>query len=346
MTGEEPAKKEGEQKKSGFVFLPIIYYTKETKVAAGAAAVYYFRALGNKLNSRPSSIRTRMVYTQEGQFRMGLGSDLYFQNEKFRLESNISFKNFIDKFYGIGNKTSKDMEEKYTSRIFKLKLDFQNRVYSYLNAGIRYELENDSIMEVEEGSQLAKEQILGSKGGTASGIGFFLNWDSRDNIYFPSSGSYYRFMLTWFLNNLGSDYDFTEYRLDIRKYIPLFSSHVLAFQSYMNFISGNAPFQMLSLLGGESVMRGFYRGRYRDRNLIAFQMELRIPVWRRLGFASFLGFGDVAGKISHFNMGEFKYSAGFGIRYLLIPEEKLNIRFDVGFGNDSWGIYIIIAEAF
>jgi len=199
---------------------------------------------------------------------------------------------------------------------------------------------------VEEGSQLAKEQILGSKGGIASGIGFFLNWDSRDNIYFPSSGSYYRFMLTSFLSNLGSDYDFTEYRLDIRKYIPLFSSHVLAFQSYMNFISGNAPFQMLSLLGGESVMRGFYRGRYRDRNLIAFQMELRIPVWRRLGLASFLGVGDVAGKISHLNMGEFKYSAGFGIRYLLIPEEKLNIRFDVGFGNDSWGIYIIIAEAF
>ncbi len=126
MAGEEPIKKEREQKKSGFVFLPIVYYTKETKVAAGAAAVYYFRALGNKLYSRPSSIRTRMVYTQEGQFRMGLGSDLYFQNEKFRLKSNISFKNYFDKFYGMGNKTSKDMEEKYTCRIFKLKLDFQN----------------------------------------------------------------------------------------------------------------------------------------------------------------------------------------------------------------------------
>ena len=34
---------------------------------------------------------------------------------------------------------------------------------------------------------------------------------------------------------------------------------------------------MLSLMGGESLMRGYYLGRYRDKNLVAGQVEYILP---------------------------------------------------------------------
>ena len=94
-------------------------------------------------------------------------------------------------------------------------------------------------------------------------------------------------------------------------------------------------------------MRGYYRGRYRDKNMIAFQMEYRImPVWWRLGLVGFVGVGDVAGRLDRFDLGNFKYSYGFGIRYLFMREEKLNIRLDFAYGKGSSGFYIVLREAF
>ena len=61
---------------------------------------------------------------------------------------------------------------------------------------------------------------------------------------------------------------------------------------------------------------------------------------------SFAGFGDVAGKISKFQLRDLKTSVGFGIRCLFVPKEKLNLRFDFGFGKNTSGFYINFMEAF
>jgi len=115
----------------------------------------------------------------------------------------------------------------------------------------------------------------------------------------------------------------------------------------MDIITNNPPFQLLSLFGGRERMRGYYEGRYRDKNMMVFQMEYRVmPVWWRLGLVGFLGFGDVSNTIKNFKLRDFKYSVGGGIRYLFSREEKMNLRLDFGYGKDSSGIYITIGEAF
>jgi outer membrane protein assembly factor BamA len=211
---------------------------------------------------------------------------------------------------------------------------------------MQYEFEHNDITKVEEDGQLVRREILGSEGGTASGLGFLINRDARNNIFSPSAGDFCELSATLFRNGLGSSYDFTRYRLDLRKYFPLFSSHVLAFQGYFNLITGNPPFQMLSLIGGQNLMRGYYRGRFRDKNMIVLQMEYRVPLFRKLGMVGFLGFGDVADNVGNFVLRDFKYSAGFGFRYLLNPQEKINVRLDFGFCNESFGVYIAVSEAF
>lgn len=344
--GQESNKDKDKQKTSGLLWLPVIYYTPETKWAFGVGGMYYFRAPGVKLTSRPSNIGVFLVYTLKKQFIVDVTPDFYLKNEEYRLEGNISFSKFVDKFYGIGNETSFDDEENFTSRITRIRIHFLKRLHPKLKFGFRYNFEHNKITEVEEDGKLENKDILGSEGGTASGLGLVMHWDTRDNVFSPSSGNYHQLSATLYRKALGSDYDFTSYNFDLRRYVSLFSSHVLAFQGYVNFISGDPPFQSLSLIGGDETMRGYYLGRYRDKNMIAVQMEYRMPLWKRIGLVGFVGYGDVAAKISHFDLKSFRYSVGFGLRYMFSPKERLNLRLDVGFGEGTAGVYFTASEAF
>jgi outer membrane protein assembly factor BamA len=194
---------------------------------------------------------------------------------------------------------------------------------------------------------LATQNVLGNAGGNISGAGLTASYDTRDNVYFPASGRYYNVAVSWFDGAVGSDYDFINYNLDVRQYFSVTPSQVLVTQVFANFISGDPPFQAMSQLGGKSLMRGYYAGRYRDKNMMILQAEYRLPLWKRFGLVGFAGGGDVANKLSRFTVNDFKTSYGVGIRYAVSPKEKINIRLDLGFGKDPFvGPVITIGEAF
>lgn len=334
------------QNKSSFIFLPIIYYTPETKIAGGVGGIYYFRTSGKKSNSRPSSILADVVYTQEKQVLLEFYPDLYMKNGEYHLVGSLRYRKYSEKFYGIGNNTSNDMEEIYSFRNAQFNISFLKKVYEKLYVGMQYELEHNRITEVKEDGQLANLDIVGEEGGLASGLGVTLNWDSRNNIFYPTEGRFVQISAKIFKRAFGSRYIFNKYNLDFRQYFPLFSSHALALQGYINVITGDPPFQMLSLLGGQNIMRGYYKGRFRDKNGIVLQIEYRIPIWWRLGLVGFVGYGDVADDIKNFKIRSFKYTVGWGIRYKINRKEGTNLRVDFGFGRESSGVYFTVNEAF
>jgi outer membrane protein assembly factor BamA len=340
---EEKDKESKSSQDSSFFALPVIFYTPETKLALGAGGGYYFRT---HVSSKPSRLDGFLMYTLRKQFRITLAPDVYFKNNVYRLQSSLGFSYFPDKFFGIGPDTTKDMEEDYVSRLYLFQLTFQRKLPLHLNAGLKFELGRSSLVEMEDNGLLSSGEIPGSKGGIVSGLGLYLNWDTRDNIYFPSSGSYHQSYVLFFRRAFGSDYHFTTYVLDLRKYFTFLASHVLAIQGYFSFISGDPPFQMMSLMGGQNNMRGYWTGRFRDKNLITVQAEYRIPLVKRIGVVGFAGLGNVAERLSHFGQSDLKYSLGFGLRYAFNPKEKLNIRLDFGFTKEGSGFYVTATEAF
>ncbi len=106
------------------------------------------------------------------------------------------------------------------------------------------------------------------------------------------------------------------------------------------------PLIELGGLGGNELMRGYYEGRYLDRNLLAGQVEYRLPLTGRLGLAFFTGAGQVAPRIAAFRLARFKPSLGAGIRFKIVKEENLNLRFDYGIGRGTNNYYFNLAEAF
>jgi outer membrane protein assembly factor BamA len=104
---------------------------------------------------------------------------------------------------------------------------------------------------------------------------------------------------------------------------------------------------MMGLLGSDSDMRGYYRGRYRDRQYVAFQTEYRSPVFWRIGGTAFGGAGDVVPQLQAFRLQELKPSYGLGLRFLIDRQENINLRFDYAIGKDGAnGFYVSFGEAF
>ena len=147
---------------------------------------------------------------------------------------------------------------------------------------------------------------------------------------------------------LGSSHDFQLTKLDFRYFIqPLGEpSSIVGFHFLSQLSQGDTPLQELGQLGGHEIMRGYFEGRYTDRQLIATQVEWRQKLTHRWGAVAFVGVGNVAPSFDSFDFGTLRTSFGLGLRFLVDEEENLNVRLDFGIGNEKANYYFKIAEAF
>ncbi len=334
------------RKTRGVIVLPFIDYAPETGLAFGVGGIYYFQMSRDKSLLHPSNIYGTAMYTEKKQGSLELNPDFYFSH-RYHLQGRLTLSDFPDKFYGIGNSTPAAAEEKYTAKYGRATVEGLQGVSKVLNLGFQYLYDRYRIVKVKEGGELAAGDIPGSKGGTASGLGPLMTYDSRNNIFFPTAGSFHQVSAAVFGRALGSRFSFTRFYFDLRRYLSLAPAHTLALQAQMTFQTGTPPFWRLALLGGSEIMRGYYLGRYRDRSMVAIQAEYRwLPVFWRLGLVAFIGAGEVAHKISSFDLSDFKPCYGFGLRFLANRTEGFTLRLDFGFGSHSSGVYLTAGEAF
>jgi outer membrane protein assembly factor BamA len=340
--------KAGEKARTSLVVLPVIFSMPQTKLGGGVGGLFTLRPAGSAPTARPSSLYFVAIYTQLKQFDLELKPELYLRNERYFLNADLIVNKFPSKYWGIGNNVPDAWEENYTPRTLCADLSFQRKPSSAqkVYAGILYRFEHIKMLKRDEGKMLAAGDVPGSRGGTTSGAGFIINWDNRDNLFYPRSGNYFQVKALFHGGLLGSDYSFNLLDIDLRKYISVFSSAVLAFQAVLQTYGGTAPFYKMPKIGGDATMRGYYKGRYRDRSLLALQAEFRFPVWKRFSAVVFGGFGQVADGLGQLRFDSFKYSVGFGLRFLVVPKEGTNLRVDQAFGRDSSGFSFNANEAF
>lgn len=330
----------------GVLPFPILYYTPETGVAGGAALVGVHRAALDDTSARPSSIVVDLIYTQKKQIIAEVSPDVFLDSNTYHVIGSIGFSRYPLRFYGIGNNTSDDLEESYTSRTFRLSLDALRRLADNFYGGISLLYETQTFSELKPDGLLGPATITGSGGGRTFGTGVVFHWDTRNNIFTPSSGHYYLLTLRTSTPKIGGDYEFTYFNLDLRKFLGIGGESVLAMQALATMSAGNVPFYLLPQLGGSDVMRGYFEGRYRDKDLIAVQMEYRFPIFWRIGGSVFAGVGTVAPDVTRFSVGQVKPGIGLGLRFMYDLAERMNVRVDVGFGKNSSGIYMTANEAF
>ena len=331
-------------KDAKLIVIPVIAYTPETKLVLGAAGFYYFNT--SDLSPLTSAARLLGAYTTRQQYKAQLNSDVYLNDGRDKVTFEVSFTKFVDSFWGIGPATPESAEEHYTTRRTILFVRPQTTVAQNLQAGLLFDFEQQTIVETDAGSSLSSGLIAGSGGGTFSGIGVVLNYDSRDQVFSPTAGNYTELIWTEFPRFLGSDFKFSSVVVDSRLFLPVAEASVTALQMYGRFTGGNVPFQRLSALGGPNRMRGLFEGRFRDRHMLEVQAEYRFPLFGRFGAAAFIAAGDVAPAVGKFSLRSIKFAGGFGGRYAINKDDKVNLRLDIAIAKDAVNTYFTIEEAF
>ncbi|WP_242916943.1 BamA/TamA family outer membrane protein [Pontibacter liquoris] len=337
----------------GIIPIPVLYYTPDTRLGFGAAAIGYLR-LRSKTDStytRLSTARVLADYTLNKQTDQELEWNVFTRDEKFLLRGELRHRKYTDRFYGLGNHTPEADEGKYTYSLVGAKLAGLKNLGGPMFLGLDYQLTHyynlqlDSLSEDRE-SILQTQQIAGYKGGTNSGLGVLFLVDTRDNTAFASSGIFLEASAYGFGKALGGDFNYQNLNLNFSKFLELRPARVLAFNTVINLNKGQVPIMRLSAAGGDKILRGYARNRFLDDNFAGTQAEYRFPLYRRLGLAAFAGIGDVFHNVSDVHFSTLKYSVGSGLRYALNAEQKLNLRFDLGYGSQGANFYVVIGEAF
>lgn len=331
------------EKRISFSGFPVVLYTPETSVILGGGGVITLRNEKGNYSARPNSINLHAIYTLKNQFGFSISPEFYFDDYNWKTEGRIAYQKFPDLFYGVGNVNSEEDAESYSKEEYLFSFAVMRRIYENLRFGFLYKVKRTNAPEILEGGELATGGYYGINGATLSGLGPVIDWDTRDNIFFPTGGFRLNLYARFYERLLGSDFQYALYSADFRYYFALAESHVLAVQLSGESVSGEIPFNEYSVL--ES-MRGISANRFRDEKMFMGQIEYRFPILGRFSGATFIAVGDVANEVKDISMRNMKYSFGFGLRYSINPDEKINFRLDVGIS--PWGVspYFQISEAF
>lgn len=269
----------------------------------------------------------------------------------------------LSNYFGIGNDTQFSKEE-YDNDFFS----FERRelFLKYRGRKTLYEFENGTdldfsgsvsvaVLDASAGNGTTK---FGSDkpGGTGlgwvnkPGIGFIL--ENTDSERLPENGFRYE---AGFENSgvyTGSDYSFSEVHADLRHYIRLMGSVVLAQKIEAKHIFGDAPFWELPALGDNMGLRGFHRSRFIGDSSVLHIVELRTWLFSLLGDAVKIGghlFWDTGRVYSQYDSGvlldDWKHSFGAG-GALSVFDSDFILRGDLGFSDETYKINFGIGYLF
>jgi outer membrane protein assembly complex protein YaeT len=178
---------------------------------------------------------------------------------------------------------------------------------------------------------LGLNPLTGRQDGVLSAVSAAFQHNTTNNRLNPRTG--YSVSLgteyagTW----LPGDYNYFSVSNDTRGYLPVGESIVLAARVYVSSIdpvgsADDVPFFKRHFLGGSTSLRGW--GRYEVAPLSAsglplggfslFQtsLEARVLAWGSLAVVAFVDAGNVWESSWQFELGDLRYDAGPGLRYL------------------------------
>ncbi|MBK9450947.1 MAG: BamA/TamA family outer membrane protein [Bacteroidetes bacterium] len=338
-----PAKK---VRKIGVLPVPTIGFAPETRLYFGAVALFTLRFWQDDSLTRLSSAKAEVSYTLNKQLITEVGWNLFTRKNKLAFDGLVGFRKFPENYWGIGAAMPKTAVERVDMTRLEVEARGLRSIRNNMYLGMRLKMQNVFKVVPDSGGSIETLQPPGYDGGFSMGIGPAFSLDTRDNPLNPKKGIYLSLSSLGFGRFVGSEFGFTRTEVDLRKYLRPFPRHVLAVQCYTLLQTGTPPLRLLGLVGSDREMRGYYQGRYRDQNLLAFQAEYRMPLFWRFGLTAFVGAGEVWNWNNPYQMEVFKFTTGGGLRFLMDKKDNVNLRLDFAVGNGTTGFYVAFGEAF
>lgn len=328
-----------------WIAYPTIGYAPETSWELGVSSVLVYYAKRDTSN-RLSEASGFGFVTLEGQFGAKIEHALYSNENKWLSIGLIKMQSYPLSFYGIGTSISQEPLGIANANFLIVRERLLNQVKGDWYLGLELDYQGLSNVNFDWAGRPYSGEILGKDGYTNLGLGGGLIYDSRHNVLNVRNGALFEIGYLIYRPTWGSTNRINTLFLDNRYFWKTSKKNVFAIQGVGQFSDGAVPFNQLSMIGGEMMMRGYYLGKYRDRNMFAVQAEHRwlpFKFSKRFGGAIFASVGSVAPNL---NFDKLLWSAGAGLRVLLFPKRDVFSRLDLALNPNGYGIYFFIGEAF
>jgi hypothetical protein len=326
--------------------LPALGSSPESGLQFGASVLAVWTQPA-RTAARPAWVQGSVLRSVKAQTRIVLEGERWSTGNARRLAGSVAWQKFPLPYFGVGDTASSSVEEIFTPTGLDASVTVQQRVRGawYALGTVRHidqSIAADTVGVLREGT------ITGSRGGRISELAIGLTADTRDHLFMPTRGQWITLTYARSTSGLLSDFNYARVRVDARAYRAIAAGHVLATQLLLVGVPGEPPFDQLALVGGGDILRGYTRGRYRDRWLAAGQLEYRTPIAKRIGGVAFAGVGVASPSMDAlFTDRVLLPTYGVGARVLLDQRQGTSVRVDYGRGRDAAsGLYIGFNQAF
>jgi len=298
----------------------------------------------------PPSVVGGGVYGTENKSYGGIFAFTGFIKEDlWRVSSTVEVSRTEFDFYGIGSDAgsegiSVDMRtDRYGVNGYllrKLPTADWGRLGRRLYIGVTYDvaITDNELRDVNFPPGVEAPNI----DNTEIGFGLMLQRNTRDERFAPHEGTLTELSARLFDDAFGGDRDYQRYDASFSSYTSLNERFVAAWRTFGEFIQDSAPFVSLP----SHDLRGYQSGRYRDKVHVAGEAELRADLFWRFGAVAYGGLGQVGSAIDELESDKLLWSAGFGLRFRLTEQNRMNYRADIAWGRDGYEWYFSITEAF
>lgn len=333
-----------EQKRVSFIAIPLAFYLPETRLGFGGAANISLHWKNQSREERQSQFTAGVVYTLNKQLLTYLAYQVYTPRETYWFRGELGYYDYLYPYFGMGQERVSS-NSNFFSSYPRFRLDVLRQIKKNIFVGMSYRFDDYKIKDIDDEQGLFDQIDL--SGGITSGFGIAAVIDTRNIINNPTDGML--FDLTYQINDTftGATYDYSALNISFSKYMQL-GKHVLALNFNTTNIFGDAPFYELALYGGGKRARGYIEGEYRDKNSFSLQAEYRIALSRlpRFALVLFCSAGQVFSDLDELSFNYTRPAVGTGLRYLLSKEQNLNLRADIGVGQNGLQFYVTFGEAF
>ncbi len=325
------------------VVAPIPGYSPQLGWSLTLAAAYFVTE--REVDGPPPSMLGGFGFASDnGSYMLGLGGRFHLRDDRLRLKAGVGYMDLRYRYYGSGlleNDLGISLDILQTGPVYFASASARTWRRLYLGAGfLGGSIDASPRLNREDTGFF--DPVLGVNLG---GLLLPIEWDSRDHEQFPRRGTFVKGRGVVYREELGSDFDGEIFQLAYNRYLPVRDTDVLAVRASFRTAEGDVPFFLLSTFGGDTDLRGYPSGRYRDRMMYALQGEYRWQFRERWILTGFAGFGEVAARFGNFGE-DLLPAAGAGIRFVLSPKHRMSLSADVAVGKHGAEFYVGVGEAF
>ncbi|WP_148716097.1 BamA/TamA family outer membrane protein [Chitinolyticbacter meiyuanensis] len=171
--------------------------------------------------------------------------------------------------------------------------------------------------------------------------GLVVDYDSRDNMFFPSRGAYAELEAQIARDWLGSSQEFETYAARAYTWIPLAKEWNLGLRIDGRATEGDVPFYAQPFVS----LRGLSKGRYQDQYALTGEVEGRWTFTPRWSVLAFGGMGKAWGRWKDLGEADDAWGAGLGFRYLIARKLGIAAGIDVAKSEDDNAFYFQVGSA-